>query len=220
MHVKIEKAAAWSTLVMLVVFGVTFGLIAGVLPPINPGFTAEQTAQWYIDNHFAIRLGLGLTILGMWFMTPVFALLCRQVRRIEGYWGVMSITEVILSVTFPFVFTLAMVFGVAAAYRPDRDPQATSGTQRHVLASAGRHRRAARIAGADPRVGSVHRQARRPDIPALVRIPQPVDGATRPSRWLCLRYSKRAAGLERNHRVVDSGQCVLRLDRPDCVPPR
>ena len=124
MHVKIEKAAAWSTLAMLVVFGVTFGLIAGVLPPINPGFTAEQTAQWYVDNHFAIRLGLGLTILGMWFMTPVFALLCRQVRRIEGYWGVMSITEVILSVTFPFVFTLAMVFGVAAAYRPDRDPQA------------------------------------------------------------------------------------------------
>ena len=50
MHVKIEKAAAWSTLAMLVVFGVTFGLIAGVLPPIDPSFTAEQTAQWYIEN--------------------------------------------------------------------------------------------------------------------------------------------------------------------------
>jgi hypothetical protein len=127
MHVKIEKAAAWSTLGMLVIFGIAMWGIGRLIPPISPGLTAEQTAHFYLDHDLRIRIGLGILVAGMWFMTPVFALLSRQVRRIEGYWGVMSLTVLILSVTFPFVFTLAMVFGVAAAYRPDRDPQVVQG---------------------------------------------------------------------------------------------
>ncbi len=127
MHVTIEKAAAWSTLGMLVVFGVAFWGIARLLPPISPGLTVDQTAQYYDENGLRIRIGLGVLVAGMWFMTPVFALLARQVRRIEGYWGVMSLTVLILAVTFPFVFTLAMVFGIAAAYRPERDPQVVQG---------------------------------------------------------------------------------------------
>jgi hypothetical protein len=125
MHVKIEKAAAWLGLAMLGAFLVMFWFIAGVIPPMDPGDTAEQIAAIYAENELRIRIGLALMILFAFLFAPFFALLSRQVRRIEGYWGVMSLTQILLSVTFPFGFSLCAIFAVTAAYRPDRNPDVT-----------------------------------------------------------------------------------------------
>ena len=127
MHVKIEKGAAWMGLGMLVGFMVLFVLVAGLLPPMDPGATAEQTAKIYAEHGLRIRIGLALMTLFSVFFTPYLALLSRQVRRIEGYWGVMSLTQVMMSVTFPFGFILCSIFGMAAAYRPERNPDVTQG---------------------------------------------------------------------------------------------
>lgn len=125
MHVRIEKASAWLGVTMLGGFLVMFWFIAGLIPPMSPAFTAEQTARIYSDNQLRIRIGLALMILLAYLFAPFFALLSRQVRRIEGYWGVMSLTQLLLSVTFPFGFSLCALFAVAAAYRPERNPDVT-----------------------------------------------------------------------------------------------
>lgn len=125
MHVTIEKASAWLGVAMLGGFLVMTWFIAGLIPPMSPALTAEQTARIYSDHDLRIRIGLALMILFAWLFVPFFALLARQVRRIEGYWGVMSLTQVILSVTFPFGFSLCGLFAVAAAYRPERNPDVT-----------------------------------------------------------------------------------------------
>ncbi|OBI37287.1 hypothetical protein A5709_14840 [Mycobacterium sp. E1386] len=110
---------------MLGGFLVMFWFIAGLIPPMSPALTAEQTARIYSDNQLRIRIGLALMILLAYLFAPFFALLSRQVRRIEGYWGVMSLTQLLLSVTFPFGFSLCALFAVAAAYRPERNPDVT-----------------------------------------------------------------------------------------------
>jgi hypothetical protein len=125
MHVKIEKAAAWLGLAMLGAFLVMFWIIAGVIPPMDPSDTADEIAAIYSGNGLRIRIGLALMILFAFLFAPFFALLSRQVRRIEGYWGVMSLTQILLSVTFPFGFSLCAIFAVTAAYRPDRNPDVT-----------------------------------------------------------------------------------------------
>lgn len=125
MHVKIEKGAAWLGLGMLGAFLVMFWFIAGLIPPMRPDASAQEIAQIYSENHLRIRIGLALMILLAWLFAPFFALLSRQVRRIEGYWGVMSITQILLSVTFPFGFALCSIFAVVAAYRPERNPDVT-----------------------------------------------------------------------------------------------
>lgn len=125
MHVKIEKGAAWLGLGMLVGFMVLFVLVAGLIPPMDPGASAQQIAAIYAEHGLRIRIGLALMTLFSVFFTPYLALLSRQVRRIEGYWGVLSLTQVMMSVTFPFGFMLCSIFGMAAAYRPERNPDTT-----------------------------------------------------------------------------------------------
>jgi hypothetical protein len=125
MHVKIEKAAAWLGLAMLGAFFVMFWGIAGLIPPMNPNASAAQIAHIYSEHHLRLSIGLAMMILLAFLFAPFFALLSRQVRRIEGYWGVMSLTQILLSVTFPFGFALCSIFAVAAAYRPERNPDVT-----------------------------------------------------------------------------------------------
>jgi hypothetical protein len=125
MHVNIEKGAAWLGLAMLAGFMVLFVLVAGLIPPMDPGASAEQIAKIYSDHGLRIRIGLALMTLFSVFFTPYLALLSRQVRRVEGYWGVMSLTQVMLSVTFPFGFMLCSIAAITAAYRPERNPDVT-----------------------------------------------------------------------------------------------
>ena len=84
-----------------------------------------KIAKIYSAHGLRIRIGLALMTLFSVFFTPYLALLSRQVRRIEGYWGVMSLTQVMLSVTFPFGFMLCSISAMAAAYRPERNPDVT-----------------------------------------------------------------------------------------------
>jgi hypothetical protein len=124
-HVKIEKASIWLGLGMTAAFMVMFWFIAGVIPPLNPNDTAEQTAQIYTDRQLRMQIGFALMIFFAYLYAPFFAVLSRQVRRIEGYWGAMSVTQILLSVTFPFGFSLCSVFAALAAYRPERNPDVT-----------------------------------------------------------------------------------------------
>ncbi|MGO9102188.1 MAG: hypothetical protein ACLP9Y_23140 [Mycobacterium sp.] len=124
MHVKIEKGAAWLGLAMLFGFMVLFVLVARLVPPMDPSASAVQTAHIYAEHGLRIRIGLALMALFSVFFAPYLALLSRQVRRIEGYWGVLSLTQVMMSVTFFFGFILCSMYGMAAAYRPERDPEA------------------------------------------------------------------------------------------------
>ncbi|BCQ07418.1 hypothetical protein JMUB5695_00839 [Mycobacterium heckeshornense] len=126
MHVKIEKAAGWLGVAGIGVFLVLFVFVAGFIPPYDPSATAAETAARYAENELRIRIGMAFMIfLAFPLFAPFFALLSRQVRRIEGYWGVMSVTQILLSVTFPFGFALCAIFATAAAYRPHANPDVT-----------------------------------------------------------------------------------------------
>jgi hypothetical protein len=125
MHVKIEKAAVWLGFGMVAGFLVMFWIIAGVIPPLDPSDTAEETARIYSEKQLRMLIGFALMIFFAYLFAPFFAVLSRQVRRIEGYWGAMSLTQIMLSVTFPFGFSLSALLAATTAYRPERSPDVT-----------------------------------------------------------------------------------------------
>jgi hypothetical protein len=100
----------------MVLFGVGFVGIAGLVPPPAPSTSAAALAQFYADNQTRIRLGLVVSMLGaaLSFAFPVPIML--QLRRIRG--------GAALGYTLLFVFPMFAM--AAAAYRPDsRSPEIT-----------------------------------------------------------------------------------------------
>jgi hypothetical protein len=123
---KLERIAAWSGVVMLALFFVTFLLIGGLVPPVSPTSSAHDVAQFFVDNKLRVRLGIALTLLAGVVALPFLAEICLRVRRVEGKWGVLSVTQIFAGVIFVpgFLFPL-MVLG-AAAFRPEqRSPEIT-----------------------------------------------------------------------------------------------
>ncbi|HEX4189505.1 MAG TPA: hypothetical protein VHZ06_00810 [Marmoricola sp.] len=121
----IEKIGAWSGLALLALFFVFFWLIADLVPPLDPGASAASISATYRDHHDRLTVGLALMVLFAPIVCGFIAALARQVRRVEGYWGVMSLTQILAGVIIPIGFIFPPVIALAAAYRPNADPDVT-----------------------------------------------------------------------------------------------
>jgi hypothetical protein len=126
MDLKLQRIAAWGGIAMLALFFVFFMLIAGLIPPLSPTLSAQQVAEFLVANKLRVRVGLALSLLAACVALPWLATICLRVRRVEGKWGVLSVTQIFAGVIFVPGFLFPMMVLSAAAFRPEqRDPQIT-----------------------------------------------------------------------------------------------
>ncbi|MDT5199628.1 MAG: hypothetical protein QOH34_1150 [Mycobacterium sp.] len=126
MDLKLQRIAAWGGIVMLALFFVFFMLIAKLIPPLSPTSSAQQVTDFLIANKVRVRIGLALSMLAACVALPWLATICLRVRRVEGKWGVLSVTQIFGGVIFVPGFLFPMMVLSAAAFRPEqRDPQIT-----------------------------------------------------------------------------------------------
>lgn len=90
---------------------------------IRPGDSAETAAAAILDQREGLLWGIvivGITApLFYWFAVVTSLQMCR----IEGGWGLLSMTQLVTAVVAPpgYLYPLAVL--ATAAYRPDRDPE-------------------------------------------------------------------------------------------------
>jgi hypothetical protein len=126
MDLKLQRIAAWGGIVMLVLFFVFFMLIGKLVPPLSPTASARDIADFFVVNKLRVRVGLALSLLAACVALPFLATICLRVRRVEGRWGVLSVTQIFAGVIVVPGFLYPMVVLCAAAFRPEqRDPQIT-----------------------------------------------------------------------------------------------
>jgi len=126
MDLKLQRIAAWGGIAMLALFFVFFMLIAKLIPPLSPTASAQQIADFLTVNKLRVRVGLALSLLAACVALPFLATICLRVRRVEGKWGVLSVTQIFAGVIFVPGFLFPMMVLAAAAFRPaERDPQIT-----------------------------------------------------------------------------------------------
>ena len=125
MNRSLEKAGAWCGLIMMGLFGIFFWGIADLIPPLSPNSSAAKIAKIYAHHDVRIRLGLGLLILTAPLFIPFVVAIVRQVHRIEGYWGVLSLSQLVAAVVFPIGFMFPAMVAVAAGFRNSRSPEIT-----------------------------------------------------------------------------------------------
>jgi hypothetical protein len=126
MDLKLQRIGAWCGVVMIALFGVFFMLVAGLVPPLSPTSSAQEIADFFIANKLRVRVGVALTMLAACVALPWLATICLRVRRVEGKWGVLSVTQIFAGVIVVPGFLFPMVVLCAAAFRPEkRDPEIT-----------------------------------------------------------------------------------------------
>ena len=122
MDLKLQRGGMWCGAAMLALFGVFFVLVAGLVPPLSPTSSAQEVAQFFVDNKLRVRLGIALTLLAAALALPFLAVICLRVRRIEGKWGVLSVTQIFAGVIFVPGFLFPAMVLAAAAFRPETRP--------------------------------------------------------------------------------------------------
>jgi len=119
---QIQAAMAWCGLAFVIVFFSGL-LLAGFVPPIPPGHTAAQVARHYREHSDAIRTGCLLMLISTTFIVPFTAVISTQLARIEGRWTPLCFGQLAAGVWGAVAASFPLMFFMAAAFRPGRDPQ-------------------------------------------------------------------------------------------------
>jgi hypothetical protein len=126
MDLKLQRIAAWGGIAMLALLFVFFLLIAKLIPPLSPTASAQAITDFLIANKLRVRVGLAFSLLAPCVAMPWVATICLRVRRVEGKWGVLSVTQLLAGAIFVPSFVFPLMVMAAAAFRPEeRDPQIT-----------------------------------------------------------------------------------------------
>jgi hypothetical protein len=110
----------------MIIFGVGFWVVGGLVPPPSPNQTAQQLAAFYADNALRIRVGLIISMLAAGLAFPFPVAIFMQMKRIEGGIGPLGCTQLATGLLTGPLFILPMIALAAAAFRAGAtDPSAT-----------------------------------------------------------------------------------------------
>jgi hypothetical protein len=102
-----------------------FLLVAGFIPPSDPGATAEQIVQMYASRSGAIKIGMVFSMLGSALLVPFGVAISGQLKRIDGGRALATVQMVSCALLALEFITPIAVF-MAASFRVDaRSPELT-----------------------------------------------------------------------------------------------
>jgi len=119
MSLRSQRIAAWCGPIFVVLFGAGF-LLAGFIPPPDPGMSAAETAAHYAENRMGVKTGVLLAMLGAGFYLPFTAVVALQLRRIEGAYSPWAYTQLAAGSSLVTLFIIPFMGMETAVYRADR----------------------------------------------------------------------------------------------------
>ncbi|WP_084027687.1 hypothetical protein [Mycobacterium avium] len=103
---------------MVVVWVVSFIVLAGFIPPPSPHSGEDAILRMFTDHAVLIRLGLIFTMFASALLVPWSAVIAVQMSRIEGKRPVLAITQVAQASLLSLEFIIPLTVWQTAAYRP------------------------------------------------------------------------------------------------------
>ncbi|MFJ1969488.1 hypothetical protein ACIO93_12540 [Streptomyces sp. NPDC087903] len=118
LYFRWERFSAWCGFVLLVGMLVAFA-VGGIIPPMSPTESPENIVTFLHDHRTGILTCVALMVLLVPFEYPYVIVTSLQLRRVEGGWGLLSMTQLTTGVVAPLGFFFPLAILAAAAYRPE-----------------------------------------------------------------------------------------------------
>lgn len=127
LQLKYQRYAAWSGFLVMIVVGIAFFGLAKVQPPLDPMTSPDGIKEFLVAN----RSGILWSVVLISFVVPLEYLFVIttswQMNRIEGGWGLLSMTQLLTGVVAPIGFMYPLFVLATAAYRAEeRSPEILS----------------------------------------------------------------------------------------------
>lgn len=115
----------WVSVVLTTIYLIAFGVFMHMIPPPDPGWSAERVAEFYRDNSLSIRIGAVISSWVSGFSIPYGVVVAAQIARQETgrkVWAALALASGALTSVF---FALPPIAWGTAAYTPERSPDVT-----------------------------------------------------------------------------------------------
>ncbi len=125
LRARIQVVAAVCGPLFTVGFFVGWGLIAGFIPVPSPSRPQDEVVAYYQQHSDRIILGLIITMGSAMLVAPFVLVLSRQLKRIEGPARILGPVQTFGGTVTSAVLVVCCLIFLAAAFRPERDPDIT-----------------------------------------------------------------------------------------------
>lgn len=123
MNSRIHMLAAWSGPLFCITFTIGIWFVARFVPPHDPLATAAEIAAFYQASPMRIQTGLLITMFSAVIWIVWAAEWASQMRRMEGKYPVLADITLGAGVATSVFVLLPVMVWMAAAYRPERNPE-------------------------------------------------------------------------------------------------
>src|ERR1700756_560719 len=120
---RIWMACIWSWPVFAVLFGISFVVVAGFLPPVLESASAADVAAFYDANRTTIRAGLIGAMFASALLLPFFAVVSAEMRKIEGRNPLLAPIQYGGAVVLTTFFQIICLLWLLARFRAVNTPQ-------------------------------------------------------------------------------------------------
>lgn len=123
MDVRAQRISLWITPFFGAILLIAFVAFPGFLPAMSPELTAEQVADFYVQNTAMIRFSMITFNLCAIMLIPFFMTIVLQIKRMALPSQLLGYAYLCCIAGGATLFAIADIFWLIAAFRPDRNPQ-------------------------------------------------------------------------------------------------
>lgn len=120
---RVHCFGIWCGPLYVITAVISWGLLAGFLPPWPPGWSAEQVAAVFATDTTRIRIGMVALMFSAAALIPFAGAIARRVSHLERGPGVLTYCTLIGTMGTIILTFYPAIWWLWAAYRPERAPE-------------------------------------------------------------------------------------------------
>jgi len=126
MRLRAQEYLIWIGLAGATVYGLSFWLLMGLVPPMSPTLKPDAIAQIFATDNMRFRIGGVVMMASAGFWLPIGAVISMQLARHESGFPIWSMLQAMASTLGAWLFAFPVLIWYVAAFTVTRNQEITT----------------------------------------------------------------------------------------------